>query len=203
MSTLGDIATIAAPTVVALAAIGTSTWQQSRSRAFDRAEREKERQHDREMREAAELHERKLSDLDYQRKLVDDVTEALESANDAFVRLSRRWASMSPAERRSTADHPELEEALEAVGHADDRLKIVNARMILRFGPSHDAVRIIGLAMSAIRRAWRALVVRGTGEGSDREVTASVEAAYGELREAVNSFLTVTGGIVGSAPERD
>ena len=76
MSTLGDIATVAAPTVVALAAIGTSTWQQARSRAFDRAEREKERRHDRVMREAAERHERKLSDIDYQRELVDDAIEA-------------------------------------------------------------------------------------------------------------------------------
>lgn len=198
MSTLGDIATVAAPTVVALAAIGTSTWQQSRSRAFDRAEREKEREHDREMREAAERHERKLSDLDYQRKLVDDVTEALETAFDTLLTLSVRWSYERDGDERDD----DLEAAIDAVSDASDRLKVVNARMILRFGSSHIAVRTVDRAIAALRDGWWAVLVHDPGRDSDRDVAAKVDAAYSQMREAVASFLTVTGGIVGSAPER-
>lgn len=197
MSTLGDIATVAAPTVVALAAIGASTWQQSRSRAFDRAEREKERQHDREMREAAERHERTLSDLDYQRRLVDDVAAAMEAANDAVRMLDLQW---------DTADSGppvHMRDLVSAVSAAGDRLKVATARMVLRFGSSHDAVRIIAGASDATHRAYFAAVAFEFSHWDEKQVAMELGGASSSVQEAVDAFLTVTGGIVGSAPERD
>ncbi|HEY4281056.1 MAG TPA: hypothetical protein VGM91_22780 [Conexibacter sp.] len=200
MSTLRDIATVAAPTVVAIAALCINSRQQSKSRSFDRTEREKERQHDREMREAAQRHQRKLSDLDYQRKLVDDVTEAMEAAYDAVLTLSTRWDSYISFDEEDRNDDI-LEGPIDAVSRAGDRLKIANARMVLRFGPSHEAIRIVGRAIAAAESAWWAAILREYGERTEKQVTASVNGAPNGMREAVQSFLTVTGGIVGSAPE--
>ncbi|MDO8208953.1 hypothetical protein [Conexibacter sp. CPCC 206217] len=122
MSTLGDIATIAAPTIVAVSAIGASTWQQASSRSFDRAEREKERQH-----------ERRLQELDDQRELLDEIASALDRATmalavatGAMVEDAVSQKAISDAETKSTTE-----------------LQRLVTRLSYRFGEEHEVVAVL------------------------------------------------------------
>jgi hypothetical protein len=191
MSTLGDIATIAAPTIVAVAAIGTSTWQQSRSRAFDRAEREKEREHDRLMHERTEAHERALSDLDYQRALMDEVAVALHDVNSALATLtSHVFLHGTP---------PAQPEQL-ALADASGALKLQAARLALRLSATHEIVRIAQEAHGAA-----IAVVFDVGFFSIRpdvgpaRAKATLTSSHERITVAIDRFLIAVGNHTGAA----
>ncbi len=149
------------------------------------------------MREAAERHERTLSDLDYQRRIVDDVVTALDRAKDAAITLGIRW------DPNDDDDDSRSEAAIDEVSDADEALAVAQARMILRFGPDHAAVRVLREAKDALSHMWLDAVSHEHERRSEEDTQRRLDAAYPRLSKAVDRFLTLTGSIVGSAPAVD
>lgn len=180
MTTLGDIATIAAPTVVAVVAIGASTWQQSRSRTFDRGEREKEREHDRLMHERTETHERTIRDLDYQRALMDDAAFALTAVNSEFANIvTHVWVHGTPPSY----------EVMKVAGAATVALKLVIARVGLRLGAEHEIVLIMREAHAAMLLAAVQGLFDANDSGAVRVVRSTLHDAQTRISDAIDRFV--------------
>lgn len=180
MSTLGDIATVAAPTVVALAAIGASVLQQSRSRSFDRSERQKDRRHDRAMR-----------DLDYQRALMDDAAIALD-------RINRELANV--VTHVYVHGTPPPHEVMEAAGVASTALKLVISRLGLRLGAEHEIVMI----MREAHAAMLVVAVQGLFDPNDRarvqQVRSDLNDAHRRITRAIDHFVIAVSRHTGALP---
>ncbi|HEY4281058.1 MAG TPA: hypothetical protein VGM91_22790 [Conexibacter sp.] len=173
-----DAVTVAAPTIVGLAAIVGSAWQQSRSR-----------KHDREMREREQRHERQLKDLDYQRGLLDDAAVALQDATTAAAAIVVMLLA-------GTYDRAKAIQFDDATG----ALTLVAARLTFRFGTDSELVRITRAATDHMMKAMAELVAVRLGQTTFDIAQAAAKKQSDALSAITDEFYAACGIIVGAQP---
>jgi hypothetical protein len=114
------------------------------------------------------------------------------------VQLSVHW------EPGGTDESSKSEPSIERVSAADDAVKTAKARMILRFGSDHQAIRVVDRASRAMERSWFAAATHEYDENPDPQKTErALSQGYVAVRDAEADFLALLGSVVGSAPDRD